>query len=95
LRVHKVLFYNQKDLDRYLRNREIRADPIWYDKGTPMIQPQPHKLKCPKCNYSKVVSPKSDVLDPRDFLGNCPKCDALLEKMTLNKIEKFISKVFG
>ena len=28
-----------------------------------MTQPKPYKLVCPKCDYSKVVTPKSDVLN--------------------------------
>ena len=28
-----------------------------------MTQPNPYKLVCPKCDYSKVITPKSDVIN--------------------------------
>ena len=29
------------------------------------IKPNPYKLVCPKCGFSKVVAPKSDALSPK------------------------------
>jgi transcription elongation factor Elf1 len=39
-----------------------------------MIQPNPYKLICPKCNFEKIVAPKSDSLTSVDSLPFCPKC---------------------
>ncbi len=39
-----------------------------------MIAPQPFKYKFMKCNYSEIVKPKSDILNPIDFINTCPKC---------------------
>jgi len=53
-----------------------------------MIKPQPFKYKCPQCNYSKVVKPKSDVLNPLDMIDTCPKCKSKMDKVDLNIIDK-------
>jgi len=55
-----------------------------------MIKPIPHKLKCPSCGYSKVISPKSDVVNPTDFMGTCPKCKTMMGKTELNRVEKLL-----
>ncbi len=59
-----------------------------------MIKPPPHKLKCPKCGYSKIVSPKSDVVDPGDFVQKCQKCDTFMEKTSLSTTENLLAKLF-
>lgn len=59
-----------------------------------MIQPQPYKLKCPKCGFSKTVHPKSDVIDPRDLFAMCPKCNEMMKKEELSSISKKISDIF-
>ncbi|MEA1954710.1 MAG: hypothetical protein U9O24_10000 [Campylobacterota bacterium] len=59
-----------------------------------MIKPNPFRYKCPKCDYSKTIRPKSDVLDPRDFMNTCPKCGTTMDKISLNEIEKFLGKIF-
>jgi len=59
-----------------------------------MVQPQPHKLTCPECNYSKIVSPKSDALGINDFITNCPKCGESMKRTTPNVLDHFISKIF-
>ena len=56
-----------------------------------MIQPQPFKFICPKCNYSKVVKPKSDALNPMDMMSKCPKCGAMMEKKELNAFDNITS----
>lgn len=56
-----------------------------------MIQPQPFKFVCPKCGYSKIVKPKSDVLDPRDMISTCPKCESKMEKKELNAFDNITS----
>ena len=53
-----------------------------------MIVPKPFKLKCNQCGYSKIVKPKSDVLNPLDFISTCPKCNNQMERKELNVIEK-------
>jgi len=42
-----------------------------------MIQPKPFTIKCPKCNWSKRIYPKSDAIDTSWGLveyAKCPKC---------------------
>jgi len=56
-----------------------------------MIQPQPFKYVCPKCNYSKIIKPKSDALNPMDMINSCPKCDTLMERKELNSLDNIIS----
>ena len=58
------------------------------------IAPKPFKYKCPKCNYTKVVVPKSDVLNAMDFDSTCPKCGATMEVESLNIVEKLLSKIY-
>jgi Zn finger protein HypA/HybF involved in hydrogenase expression len=53
-----------------------------------MIAPQPFKLKCLKCNYSKVVAPKSDVVNPFDFISTCPKCHNSMQREELNILDR-------
>jgi len=60
-----------------------------------MIKPNPYKYKCLKCGYSKTIRPKSDVLDPRDFMKNCPKYGTTMDKISLNEIERVFGKLFG
>ena len=59
-----------------------------------MIKPAPHKLKCSKCGYRKIVSPKSDVVDPGDFVQKCQKCDTFMEKTSLSTTESLLAKLF-
>ncbi len=56
-----------------------------------MIQPKPFKFACPKCGYSKVVKPKSDVLNPLDMMGACPKCKTKMERKELNVFDNITS----
>lgn len=51
-----------------------------------MTQPQPYKLTCPKCGYSKKVQPKSDVLNPIEEFPFCQKCKI---KMEIEKLSTF------
>jgi len=53
-----------------------------------MIKPQPFKYKCLHCGYSKIIKPKSDVLNPLDFINECPKCKSKMDKVELNMLEK-------
>ena len=56
-----------------------------------MIAPQPFKLKCPKCRYTKVIKPKSDVITPEVLINSCPKCGSRMEKVPLNLFDKIFS----
>jgi DNA-directed RNA polymerase subunit RPC12/RpoP len=56
-----------------------------------MVAPQPFKYKCPKCNYSKIIKPKSDVLNPIDFIDICPKCGSKMNPVNLSIIDKFFN----
>jgi len=53
-----------------------------------MIVPEPFKYECPKCGDTKVVKPKSDVINPLDFSSVCHKCGAEMQKKTLNLFSK-------
>lgn len=48
------------------------------------VQPKPFSLICPKCGFSKVVQPKSDVVEPLEMVSLCSKCDFLMEKKKLD-----------
>ena len=56
-----------------------------------MVKPQPYKLICLKCNYLKVVKPKSDALNPMDMMSKCPKCAAMMEKKELSIFDEIKS----
>lgn len=58
-----------------------------------MIPPKPFKYKCPKCGYSKIVKPKSDVLNPIELNSRCPKCKSMMDRVELNSIEEFVVKL--
>jgi Zn-finger nucleic acid-binding protein len=53
-----------------------------------MIAPQPFKFVCPKCGHTNVVKPKSDVLNPTDFIDICPKCKTKMDKKPLGFLDK-------
>jgi len=56
-----------------------------------MIQPKPFKYVCQKCSYSKIVKPKSDVLNPIEMMSICPKCEAKMEKNVLTSLDNLLS----
>lgn len=56
-----------------------------------MIQPKPFKFVCPKCGYSKIVKPKSDVLNPMDMMNICPKCNEKMRRRELNVLDNILS----
>lgn len=61
-----------------------------------MVAPKPFKWVCPKCGYSKVVTQKSDALDPSAFMNRCPKCTSEMEKNrdigVLDLLKEFLTK---
>ena len=62
------------------------------------IKPNPYKLVCPKCGFSKVVAPKSDALSPKDLVAMspvCKKCNNNMIKTELSFLDKLFSKTLG
>lgn len=59
-----------------------------------MIAPPPFKLKCPQCGHSKIVKPKSDVINPMDYFSVCSKCKEEMKREELGGIYKLFTKVF-
>ncbi len=55
------------------------------------VKPNPYKLVCSQCGYSKVISPRSDVLNPMDLVSICPKCKGKMEKKSLNLLDDIFS----
>ncbi len=55
------------------------------------IKPNPYKLVCPKCGFSKVVAPKSDALSPKDLVAMSPVCKKCGEKMERKSVDKLDS----
>lgn len=56
-----------------------------------MIAPKPFKQKCPKCGFSKIVKPKSDAINPMDYINICPKCKSEMQRKDLNIFDKLFS----
>lgn len=60
-----------------------------------MKQPNPLIYKCNKCNWKKIVYPKSDsLISGIDIYSHCPKCGS--KKLTVNKptiLDIIISKL--
>ena len=62
------------------------------------IKPNPYKLVCPKCGFSKVVAPKSDALSPKDLVAMspvCKKCGEKMERKSVDKLDSVIDSLFG
>lgn len=58
------------------------------------VRPNPYKLVCPKCGYSRVVAPKSDCLSPKDLMSMspvCPKCKEQMERKDTNMLDNIFS----
>ncbi len=53
-----------------------------------MIKPEPFKFLCPQCGYSKIVKPKSDVLNSIAMINICPQCKSKMELKKLNIVDK-------
>jgi Zn finger protein HypA/HybF involved in hydrogenase expression len=56
-----------------------------------MIKPKPYKLVCQSCRYKKIVTPKSDALNPSDMILICPKCRGDMKKFTLSNMDKVLN----
>ena len=62
------------------------------------VKPNPYKLVCSKCCFSKVVAPKSDALSPKDLVAMspiCKKCGEKMERKSVDKLESVIDSLFG
>lgn len=59
-----------------------------------MIAPQPFIFECPKCGYSKIVKPKSDVINSIEMMGICPKCKTKMERKELDGLSKIFWNLF-
>ncbi|MCT7493964.1 hypothetical protein [Aliarcobacter cryaerophilus] len=58
------------------------------------IKPNPYKLVCPKCGFSKVVAPKSDALSPKDLVAMspvCSKCKGTMERKDTTILDNIFS----
>lgn len=58
------------------------------------VKPNPYKLVCSHCGHTKIVSPKSDVLSPKDLIAMssiCPKCKGQMERKSLNLLDDIFS----
>ena len=59
------------------------------------IPPKPFIVKCPNCDWSKKIKPKSDVVDTSWGLeyAKCPKCGSKTER--IEEADSFIDKIKG
>jgi len=58
-----------------------------------MMRPKPFKMICPKCGYSKKVSPHSDAIGI-EGIQQCPKCQTYMERREIQE-SSFFSKLFS
>ena len=58
-----------------------------------MIKPMPYKKKCPKCGYSGIVRPDSDVCPSGNELKFlvCPKCGEFMVRTEPNWLDKLLN----
>lgn len=71
----------------------VKSNELKKDKKM-AIRPNPYKLICPKCGYSKVVSLKSDCLNPKDLISMspvCPKCKEQMDRKDTNMLDDIFS----
>jgi len=58
-----------------------------------MIKPQPKTYQCLSCNWSKTVSPQSDVISPLDYFDKCPECGEKIETVPASPFDILFEKV--
>lgn len=62
------------------------------------VKPNPYKLVCSKCGFSKLVAPKSDALSSEDLMAMhpiCSKCGETMERRDVDKLDSVIDSLFG
>lgn len=62
------------------------------------IKPNPYKLVCPNCGFSKIVAPKSDALSAKDIVAMnpvCKKCGNKMERKSVDGLDSVIDSLFG
>ncbi|MBF7041912.1 hypothetical protein IY971_00560 [Campylobacter volucris] len=60
-----------------------------------MIRPMPFKKVCKKCGYSKLITPKSDVMPFVGDIFTCPKCKEPLQRKNANALEIALGTILG
>lgn len=60
-----------------------------------MVKPAPYKVRCPKCGYSRVIKPKSDVIIEEAILSICPTCKCDMIREELSVLDKLFIKLFN
>lgn len=62
--------------------------------GVMPIRPEPFVLNCSRCGWKKGVRPKSDVLTPGEWVGECPRCGCEeIETRRAGVIARFFNKI--
>lgn len=62
------------------------------------VKPNPYKLICPKCGFSKVVAPGSDALSAKDIVAMspvCSKCGEKMERGSVDGLDSVIDSLFN
>lgn len=63
-----------------------------------MIKPNPYKLVCPKCDFSKIVAPKSDAISSKDLIAMspiCSKCGEQMERKSANSFDNVVDSLIS
>jgi len=55
-----------------------------------MIKQRPFILRCPECGDSKIVSPKSDVINAAEMVSFCSKCKVFMKRESLSGLFKIL-----
>ncbi|MCG3688803.1 hypothetical protein [Aliarcobacter butzleri] len=61
------------------------------------VKPNPYKLVCPKCGFSKVVAPRSDAFSAKDIIAMrpvCSKCGEKMERRSVDGLDSLIDSLF-
>lgn len=61
------------------------------------IKPEPYKLVCTKCGFSKIFAPKSDVLSHEDLIAMnsvCLKCGEKMVRKSVDKLDSLFNILF-
>ncbi len=61
------------------------------------VKPNPYKLLCSKCGFSKIVAPRSDALSAKDIVAMspvCSKCGEKMERKSVDGLDSLIDSLF-